>query len=104
MTIDEYKAALEKMMKEPETAAASAVAIIDALKEDAALLAATKKAVEERDAKIAKIDNSNTELQRMLFMSRFGEPQQPPEDNPDEPLGIAELMAKYGKENVNGNE
>lgn len=88
MKFEEYEAAINKMVSEPETAPVAAQALLAAIKEDGAALEAAKAGIQERDEKIRSLQDTNIKL----FMSQTGAaPEASPED--EGPKSFEELVA-----------
>lgn len=89
MKYDEYEAAINKMISEPETAPVGAQAVLAGLKEDFASFESAQAGIAERDEKIRALQDTNI----ALFMSQTGEPESAePED--EGPKSFEELIAE----------
>lgn len=92
MKYEEYEAAINKMISEPETAPVGAQAILTALKEDSAALESAQAGIAERDEKIRTLQDTNVKL----FMSQAGPA---PDDEPEEKeKSFADLVEEKMKE------
>lgn len=92
MKYEEYEAAINKMISEPESAPVGAQAVLAALKEDSAALEAATAGIAERDEKIRALQDTNVKL----FMSQAGPA---PDDEPEETeKSFAELVEEKMKE------
>ena len=86
MTYQEYEAALNGVVQNPDTAPTAVQAILQEIKTDADALATAINGISERDARIRDLQNTNIKL----FMSQSGAPENDPEPEPE--MSFEELL------------
>lgn len=91
MTLEEYKALIDKMIANPDTAAATADEIINNLKADTNTLAELEAMHAENEKRIKDLQETNIKL----FMSRGGsdEDSNPDDGKPEIPEDVGQARA-----------
>lgn len=79
MTYQEYEAALNGVVQNPDTAPAAVQAILQEIKTDTEALANAINGISEREARIRDLQDTNIKL----FMSQTGSPENDPEPEPE---------------------
>lgn len=89
MTYEEYEAAINKMVAEPETAPIAAQSLLQAIKDDGAALDAAQAAIRDRDDKIRTLQDTNIKL----FLTQTGTTSDQIEED-EGPKDFAALLAE----------
>lgn len=79
MTYQEYEAALNGIVQNPDTAPTAVQSLLQEIKTDTDALATAINGISERDARIRDLQNTNIKL----FMSQSGAPENDPEPEPE---------------------
>ena len=87
MKYEEYEAAINKIVTDPDTAPGGAIDLLKAIKEDLGLLETATASVREQAQKIDELKATNNKL----FIAQTGPgEQEPPEE--EEEVGLTELF------------
>lgn len=79
MTYQEYEAALNGIVQNPDTAPTAVQSLLQEIKTDTDALATAINGISERDARIRDLQDTNIKL----FMSQSGAPENDPEPEPE---------------------
>lgn len=86
MTYQEYEAALNGIVQNPDTAPTAVQSLLQEIKTDTDALATAINGISERDARIRDLQDTNIKL----FMSQSGAPENDPEPEPE--MNFEELL------------
>ena len=79
MTIDEYKARIDGLLTNPDTALAEVAGVYEELETDLTTLESVTAEVEELRERVKNLQETNVKL----YLSQ-GEPEEDPEDDPED--------------------